>query len=123
MQGLIALNVETYVFKNWHGTLLAIGVALFSIAFNTILASRLPLLEGGALLLHIAGFFAVIITLWTMAPRGAADVVLLEFTDNGGWNNVGLSSMVGLLSPMAVLIGYDCSAHMCKSSNTESIRY
>lgn len=90
------------------------AVAFFSIAFNTILASRLPVLEGTVLLLHIAGFFAIIITLWVMGPKGQSEVVLLEFADNGGWNNTGLSSMIGLLSPMAVLIGYDCSVHMCK---------
>lgn len=114
MQGLIALNVESYVWHNWHGTLLAIGVIIFSIVFNTFLASRLPLIEGCILILHIVGFFAIIITLWVMAPRGKADVVLLTFTNNGGWETTGLSSMIGLLAPVAVLIGYDCSAHMAE---------
>jgi len=66
------------------------------------------------LILHILGFFAIIIPLWIMAPRAKADVVLLEFTNYGGWSSTGLSSMIGLLAPMAVLVGYDCSVHMCK---------
>lgn len=113
VQGLIALNTPDYVWQNWHGTLLSIAVVVFSIFFNTVLASRLPLLEGTVLILHVLGFFAIIIPLWVMAPRAKADVVLLEFTNNGGWPTVGLSSMVGLLAPMAVLVGYDCSVHMC----------
>ena len=68
------------------------------------------------LVLHILGFFAIIIPLWVMAPRADAHVVLLEFTNYGGWSSTGLSSMIGLLAPTAVLIGYDCSVHMCKSS-------
>jgi choline transport protein len=66
------------------------------------------------LMLHILGFFAIIIPLWVMAPRGRAEVVLLEFVNFGGWPTTGLSSMIGLLAPMAVLVGYDCSVHMCK---------
>ncbi|KAK5080003.1 hypothetical protein LTS08_008914 [Lithohypha guttulata] len=114
IQGLIALNVSDYVWKNWHGTLLAIAVAMFSIIFNTVLASRLPLVEGLILILHVTGFFAIIITLWVMGPQGQPREVLLTFTNNGGWSSTGLSSMVGLLAPIAVLIGYDCSAHMAE---------
>jgi choline transport protein len=114
IQGLIALNVTDYVWKNWHGTLLTIAAIAFSIVFNTVLAARLPLIEGTVLILHLAGFFAIIIPLWVMAPR-AHPHVLLEFSNNGGWSSTGVSAMIGLTSPMSVLIGYDCSVHMCKA--------
>jgi hypothetical protein len=39
---------------------------------------------------------------------------LLEFSNNGGWPSTGLSAMIGLTTPLSVLIGYDCSVHMCK---------
>ncbi|KAH8810578.1 amino acid/polyamine transporter I [Xylogone sp. PMI_703] len=120
IQGLIALNVTDYVWHNWHGTLLTIAVIAFSIAFNTVLATRLPLIEGTILILHLAGFFAIIIPLWIMAPR-AHPLVLLEFSNNGGWSNTGLSAMIGLISPMSVLIGYDCSVHMSEEIRDASI--
>ncbi|KAH8602283.1 amino acid transporter-like protein [Bisporella sp. PMI_857] len=120
IQGLIALNVEGYEWKQWHGTLLTIAVIVFSIAFNTVLASRLPLIEGIVLILHLAGFFAIIIPLWVMAPR-AHPRILLEFTNNGGWSSTGLSAMVGLISPLSVLIGYDCSVHMSEEIQDASI--
>jgi hypothetical protein len=113
IQGLIALNVTDYVWHNYHGTLLTIAVITFSISFNTVLASRLPLIEGTVLILHLAGFFAIIIPLWVMAPR-AHPQVLVQFSNYGGWSSTGLSAMIGLTSPMSVLIGYDCSVHMCK---------
>lgn len=49
-----------------------------------------------------------------MAPRAHADQVILHFYNEGQWPTVGLSSMVGLTS-VSVMIGYDCSVHMCKS--------
>ena len=116
LQGLIALNGENYEWHNWHGTLLTIAVIAFSIVFNTALASRLPLIEGMVLILHIAGFFGIIIPLWVMAPR-AHPRILIEFTNNGGWSSTGLSAMIGLTAPLSVLIGYDCSVHMCRSTH------
>ena len=56
-----------------------------------------------------------------MAPRAPADVALLQFQNNGGWSSDGLSSMIGLLAPMAVLIGYDCSVHMSEEIKDASV--
>ena len=114
IQGLIAFNDASYEFHNYHGTLLAIAVIVFAIVFNTVLAQRLPLMEGLIVVLHILGFFAIIIPLWVMAPRTKPEIALLEFTNNGGWSTTGLAAMVGLNGPLSVLIGYDCSVHMCK---------
>lgn len=92
-----------YGWRGWEGTLLVIGIILFSVLFNTVLATRLPFIEGLLLVLHIAGLFAIIIPLWVMAPRGNAREVLLVFEDNGGWNSVGLSTMIGLPVLFAML--------------------
>lgn len=52
----IVLNVENYSPQSYQSTLLTIGVVVFAVAFNTSLATRLPLVEGIVLILHIAGF-------------------------------------------------------------------
>lgn len=114
IQGLIALNVQDYVWERYHATLLTIAIITFSIVFNTVLAVRLPLIEGIVLILHVAGLFAIIIPLWVTAPRGNAHDTLLLFTDNGGWGNKGLAAMIGSTSIVGLLVGYDCSVHMCK---------
>ncbi|KAK5064929.1 hypothetical protein LTR84_000763 [Exophiala bonariae] len=121
IQGLLVLNDPTYVYQRWHGTLLSIAIVVFSITFNTVLASRLPLIEGLVLILHILGFFAIIIPLWVMAPRANASDALLTFYNGGGWPTTGLSAMVGLLAPMAVLVGYDCSVHMSEEIKDASV--
>ena len=112
IQGLIVLNNPTYVLERWHGTLLVIAVATFSIIFNTLLARKLPLVEGTVLVLHIFGFFAIFITLWVLAPRTPASEVFGQFQDNAGWGNVGLACLVGQLAPIFSLLGSDAATHM-----------
>jgi choline transport protein len=121
IQGLIALNDDTYGFEAWHATLLTIGIMIFAIIFNTFLAVRLPFIEGCILILHLAGFFAVFIPMWVLSPRGKASDVLLNFENNGGWPTTGLSSMIGLTAPLTALIGYDCSVHMSEELQDASI--
>ncbi|KAK4956191.1 hypothetical protein LTR10_005712 [Elasticomyces elasticus] len=106
IQGLIVLNnLDTYVFQAWHGTLLTIAVILFVSLFNTLLAARLPLIEGVLLILHVAGLFAIVIPLWVMSPRGTVRDTLFTFTTTGGWPNLGLASMIGMVNPIGVLVG------------------
>lgn len=117
LQGLIVLNnLETYIYQSWHGTLLTIAVILFASLFNTLLAVRLPMIEGVLLILHIGGLFAIIIPLWVMAPRGNVKDTMLTFTTTAGWSDVSLASLIGMVSVIAVLVGYDCTVHMCKHS-------
>jgi hypothetical protein len=115
IQGLIVLNNEaTYTYQAWHTTLLTIAVVIFASVFNTVLAVRLPLIEGALLILHLAGFFAIIIPLWVMAPRGNVHDTLLKFTTTAGWSDVSLASLIGMVSVIAILVGYDCTVHMCE---------
>lgn len=132
IQGLLVLNLETYVFERWHGTLLVIAVSCFSVIFNTVAAKQLPMVEGLVLILHLFGFFAILIPLWVLAPRNSASVVFTQFSNNGGWSNLGLSCLVGMLSPVFTLLGWllaswaknatanifpgaDSATHMCNS--------
>jgi amino acid transporter len=113
MQALIVLHQpDTYVYKTWHGTLLIIALILGAFVFNTLLAKRLPLVEGLVLLVHVCGLFAIIIPLWALSPRKPAEAVFAEFTNKGGWPSVGLSFLAGLLPLSASLGGIDCVAHM-----------
>ncbi|EUC36330.1 hypothetical protein COCVIDRAFT_38996 [Bipolaris victoriae FI3] len=112
IQGLVILNNPDYIPERWHGTLLVIAVATFSIIFNTLLARKLPLVEGIVLVLHIFGFFAVFITMWVLGPRSSAKEVFGGFQDNAGWGNVGLSVLVGQLTPIFALLGADAATHM-----------
>ncbi len=112
IQGLVILNNPGYVPEKWHGTLITFAVASFSFFFNTFLVKKLPLVEGIVLVIHVFGFFAVLITLWVLGPVGNAKQVFTTFNDYGGWGNYGLSSLVGILAVMIPLLGADGAVHM-----------
>lgn len=76
--GLIALNKADYVYLSWHGTLLTIAAATFTLLFNIFLVRRLPLIEGILVVIHIFGFFGVMVTLWVLSPTGDAKTVFVS---------------------------------------------
>ena len=55
-----------------------------------------------------------------MAPRAPVDVALRNYTNDGGWDTTGLAAMIGMVTPLNVLIGYDCTVHMGKSQTNRS---
>ncbi|RMD44987.1 hypothetical protein DV735_g109, partial [Chaetothyriales sp. CBS 134920] len=112
IQGLAILNYPDYVPQRWHGTLITFGVASFSVLFNTFLVRKLPLIEGIVLIIHIFGFFAVLVTLWVLGPVGNTSEVFTTFNNYGGWNSNGLSALVGILAVMIPLLGADGAVHM-----------
>ena len=71
------------------------------------------MIERLVLIIHLLGFFAIVITLWILAPRNSAKAVFTEFSNAGGWSSTGLSVMVGMLSPIYALLGVDSAVHMC----------
>lgn len=113
IQGLVILNnLDSYDYHAWHATLLTIAVVVFALAINTLLGTRLPPIQRIFLVLHIAGLLAIVITLWSMAPHGNGRDTLLHFSSTGGWNSLGLASMIGVVNPIGSLCGYDCCVHM-----------
>ncbi len=115
------LNNESYVFERWQGSLLVIAIVAFAVLFNTVLAKRLPMIEGMVLILHLVGFFGVLIPLWVLAPRNSAKMVFTQFENLGGWPTQGLSFMVGLLTSVYGLLGADSAVHMSEEIRDASI--
>lgn len=116
IQALIILHQDTYGYERWHGSLLTIAIVSGAFIFNTVFAKRLPLIQGLVLVVHICGLFAVAGPLWALSPRKPARAVFTEFSNNGGWDTMGLSFMVGLMPLAGSLGGIDCVVHMGKYS-------
>lgn len=121
IQGLLVLTNQQYDFQRWHGTLLVVAITAFCIIFNTVLAKRLPMVEGMILCIHILGFFGVLIPLWVFAPLNSPAHVFTDFLNLGGWDTKGLSFFVGLLSPVYTLIGADSAVHMSEEIRNASL--
>jgi choline transport protein len=112
IQGLIALTVPAYNPKSFHGTLLFWAVIFFAVFINTVVSNLLPKFEGLILILHILGFFAVLIPLVVLGPHGNSSDVFTLFMNGGGWPNQGLSFFVGLLGNVFAFIGADGAYHV-----------
>jgi len=106
IQELIAIgNPDTTFSTNWQVTLLMFAFTFLIVAFNIWGAHHLPLAEGVILFAHIFGFFAFLIIFWVMSDHESANKVFTEFYDGGGWGSNGLSTLIGLTSPIWCFIG------------------
>lgn len=102
---LVAVCDAEYVIKGWHGTLLTMAFVLAAIFFNTSAISKLPVLEGLAVVLHVFGFLAFIVVLWVMGPRAPAKETFTHFEDKNNWGSVGLATLVGVIGPVTTYLG------------------
>lgn len=115
IQGMIALNDSSYAAQPWHGTLMIIAVVTVAILFNTFFAKKLPMIEGLILVLHLFGFFAILIPLWVFSPRNSAKAVFTEFSNTYVWPTQGVACLVGIIGPIYSLLGPDSAVHMGRS--------
>ncbi|KAF4463709.1 amino acid polyamine transporter I [Fusarium albosuccineum] len=121
IQGLVTFMVPSYNAQTWQGTLMMWMCVLIAVLINTVVSSMLPKLEGMILILHIIGFFAVLITLVTFGAHGDASDVFLQFRNEGMWPTQGLSWFVGLLGCVFSFVGVDSSFHMCEEVKNPSL--
>ncbi|OKP10549.1 Choline transport protein [Penicillium subrubescens] len=112
LKGLIVLTQSSYVPKPWHTTLLFWAVALFSVGINSAGGKLLPRFEGFILILHILGFFVILIPLTYMADHGSAHEVFTQFLNMGGFPSQGLSFFVGMVGCIFAFAGGDAAVHM-----------
>lgn len=112
IQGLIVLNNPDYEPQRWQSTLLFYAVILVGLLFNTLFVKVLPQVEGLILVIHIGGFFAVLIPLVYLAPHSSAKDVFTRFENGGEWSSEGLSFFVGLVTGVYSFLGADSACHM-----------
>lgn len=116
-QGILVLNYPDYEPQAWHGTLLTIAVSAFSITTNIFLSRDLPVIEGIVLVVHIFSCCGIIVTLWVLSPMADAKTVFTTFSDNGGWGNLGGSTLIGISATILPLLGADAAVHSMLISN------
>jgi amino acid transporter len=105
IQGLAVLNYPNYVPERWQATLIFFAVTFLALFINTYLARLLPKIEAVILIIHIVGFFAVLIPLVYLAPKGTNADVFQTFLNIGGWPTDGLSFFIGSVSTMFAFMG------------------
>ncbi|ETS87878.1 hypothetical protein PFICI_01706 [Pestalotiopsis fici W106-1] len=111
-QSLIILNDESYIPTRWQGMLFYWAVLACSLSFNIWGPRLLPHINIVAGVIHAAGFFAIVVVLLVMAQKNSATFVFTEFSNNSGWTSDGVSWLVGLISSVYPLLGYDAACHL-----------
>ena len=90
-----------------------IAAVIFCVFFNTSFARKLRPVEGCLVVIHILGLFAIMIPLWILAPRNDAHTALLQFTNGSNWDTMCVAFLIGLLTSLGSMLGFDCVVHMC----------
>lgn len=112
IQGLVVLNYPDYVFEQWHATLIMMAISAFSVIFNVFLARRLPMIEGIVLIIHVAAWIGILVTLWVLAP--ISDTSVFTNFNDAGWHSTGTTALIGVTGAISPLLGSDAAAHMAE---------
>ncbi|KAK4870531.1 hypothetical protein LT330_004879 [Penicillium expansum] len=121
VQGLVVLTHSTYEPQRWHATLMFWAVVLLSVAINSLGGQVLPRFEGMILILHILGFFAILIPLTYMADHGTSKEVFTQFLNMGEFPSQGLSFFVGMVGCIFSFAGGDAAVHMSEEITNAAI--
>ncbi|KAI4190671.1 MAG: hypothetical protein LQ348_003620 [Seirophora lacunosa] len=122
IEAVIQLNNPDYVPQRWHGTLLFWATVLVAVIINTILGRLLPAIEIVMLIVHILGYFGVLIPLVAMAPQKASSHDVFTVFENGGeFPSQGLSFLVGLIGTVFAMFGCDSAVHMAEEVQNASV--
>ena len=76
-----------------------------AVLINTVVSSLLPMLQGLILIVHVLGFFAILIPLVYMSSHRSASDVFATFLNAGGWSSQGLSFWVGVIGNVWAFLG------------------
>ncbi|KAJ2992806.1 hypothetical protein NUW58_g2040 [Xylaria curta] len=120
LQSVIILLDPNYTPQPWQTLLFFWAILAFAVFINTVASKTLAHFEGLILVLHIFGFFGVLIPLVYLSPHGDASL-FTTFVNAGGWPNQGLSFVVGLPASVFSLIGADSAVHMSEEIKNATI--
>jgi amino acid transporter len=112
IQSLAILGNQLYKALPWQGTLIIWSTLSLSLIVNLIGGKLLPRIEVVVLVLHILGFFAIMITLVYMAEPNTAKEVFTTFQNGGGFSTQGLSWFVGMTGSAFGFAGGDGVVHV-----------
>lgn len=119
MQGLILLCNPDYINKmqNWHGTMLFWAVVLLGFLVNTAIGKLLARFEGIVLVIHVLGFFGVMLPLVLLGQQSDPSAVFDTWYNLGDWQTQGLSFCIGILGNVFAFLGADGAIHVRENTN------
>ncbi|GAB7356825.1 hypothetical protein MBLNU459_g7703t2 [Dothideomycetes sp. NU459] len=120
IQSLVSVNNENYDYTDPKTTAIGVPITFFVLFLNVYCARYMPLMQNLMLILYIVGFVVILITMLVLSPRIGFGAIFTEFENTGGWSSMGLSMMVGQITPIFAFLCADSAAHLseeCKDSS------
>ncbi|KAF2656096.1 amino acid transporter [Lophiostoma macrostomum CBS 122681] len=118
---LVTLNEETFHREGWHGTLILWGCLILCVFINIFVSGALPAIEVVVLIIHILGFFGLLIPLVYLTPmHNSAKDIFTTFHNGGSWNSVPLAFFIGLQGNALCFVGTDSAVHMSEEVKNAS---
>ena len=114
VQGLIALNVETYAPMRWHATCIYWAILLIAFLVNVPGIRLLPHIETTAFLFHVSCLFVLLIPLVYLSPQSSVNFVFSDIENTGGWRSDGVSFGIGLMTSAWCFVGKHSVKLWCK---------
>ncbi|KAF2008733.1 amino acid transporter [Aaosphaeria arxii CBS 175.79] len=118
--GLVQINYPDYETKAWHGILIFYAVVALALLINTYLGRVFLWLEAVAFIVHVVGFFAIMIVLMYLAPKSSPTLVFDNFMNLGGLTNI-QSALVGSVTIMYMFNGVDGATHMAEEIENAAV--
>ena len=120
IQGMVVAYNDNYVPTKWQGTLFVFAGALVTGLVNLFMVNQLPALQKVVIFAHAFGWIPVVVVLAVLAPHATAKQALVQLTSTGGWENIGISLMIGQISPVYFMILSDSAAHLAEEVKVAS---
>jgi choline transport protein len=107
------LNNPDFVGTGWQGTFVVWAVLLSCVIINVFISGALPIIEVLVLVVHVLGFFGILIPLVYLAPsHNSAKTVFATFNNQYGWSSQVLSFLIGLQGNALAFVGTDSAVHV-----------
>lgn len=113
IQGAAILGNQLYNALPWQGTLIMWASLSLALLVNLIGGKLLPRIETIILVVHILGFFGILIPLVYMAEPNSAHEVFQTYANGGDFPTMGLSWFVGMTNCAFAFAGGDGAVHVC----------
>lgn len=112
---LVSLNdvADNFHREGWHGTLLLWAILLLCVFINVFISGALPTIEVFVLVLHVLGFFGILVPLiYLSGTHNSAKQVFTTFNNSGRWPTQTLAFFVGLQGNALAFVGTDSVVHV-----------
>ncbi|KKK26005.1 hypothetical protein AOCH_000451 [Aspergillus ochraceoroseus] len=126
LQACVSISNPDYVAERWHTYMIFIAVLVIAAVINIFEPRLIHHFSVFGLVVHVLGFFAIMITLLvTTKNKNSAKVVFGSIQDFTGWNNNAMAFFIGMLPGAYGFLAIDAPARYSeetKHPNTDVSR-